>query len=411
MTKKTMRSRTGDLVGGGSNTPLPNTFIEKTSLDKRVLIDWLSVSFDCFDVSKIRGNIFRIDGSKIFNEFISLLGFQNDAKYLQQVRPVRGYYNAYGIGENIKLLYGGEHTKNKHDRYTMNLLMSGEACREFEINLKRKWHPLLEFIFKYNGQVKRLDIAIDDFDANEIDIYDIENEFVRTRNYTSPMRSCDVRYNFKKTSDGDISTGFSMTFGSAGSSQFQIYDKKLERMVKNVPDLETEKWYRYEMRFVNEKAQSVAQRYLSSVNSGDDASFMTYASELLYASLDLKNPTSDINRSRWPTDPRWISFLNEVKKIKFDAYENVNTTIMRRKLWHTHSMTKVQAEFFLSNVDGSFNKFMDNQVLIGLEKIDDISIARVNNYRESLGMEKITMLDVMQIRMAMQKDVDDDFNG
>ena len=69
----------------------------------------------------------------------------------------------------------------------MNLLMSGQACREFENFLDGNWTKLLSYLIENNAKIKRLDIAIDDFDGEQIDIYDIE-PILRNNHFISPFR-------------------------------------------------------------------------------------------------------------------------------------------------------------------------------------------------------------------------------
>ncbi len=370
--------------------------IEKRKLKKRVLIDFLSVSMDFVDVHIASKNLYQLSGDmNLFTNFIQLLGFHDSYLNLPIGQSVRGYTNAYVIGEHIKILFGGEHTKNANGRYSINLLMSGQACREFENFLDGNWTKLLSFLIEQDASFKRIDIAIDDFDGEQIDIYDIE-PILRNKHFVSPFRKINYQFTERYSSNLVISEGFTITLGSAGSNQLQIYDKRLERNARNEPDLDTDIWYRYEMRFVNEKADAVTQIYAVSIQENNSAQFMTYARELLINCLDLKQPNKNNHQvSRWKTDDRWLAFLESVEKIDLNVKHRVETTIEKRKSWYKRSLKKVNAAFY-AGFDGneSFMDYMMRNVLSGLEELKPQDVAMINNYRENNGNKKINLEDI-----------------
>jgi DNA relaxase NicK len=384
--------------------------MEKHTLKKRVLIDYLSVSIDFIDIQKVTKNFYEIIGNlDLFQKLIELLGFEQSFTELPRIQPIRGYTNAYGIGEHIKLLYGGENTKNANQRYTMNLHMSGQACREFENFLGGNWQKLMEFLINKESKFKRLDIAIDDFDGQEIDIYDIE-AILRRKHFVSPFRKINYQFTERYSSDAVVSEGFTITLGSAGSNQLQIYDKRLERLAKDEPDLMTDIWYRYEMRFVNEKADAVAQIYTTSVTKNNSRAFMKYARELLLTCLDLKkyNPKNS-QVTRWKTLPEWKAFLNAVEKIDLNVKHRVDTTIERKKVWYNRSIKKVNAAFYAS-FDGyeSFHQYVMKNILTGFDKFTEQDIAMINNYREKNGHKKINWEDITEAMKSIQEYLGED---
>lgn len=365
--------------------------IEKRKLNKRVLIDYLSVSMDFIDVNKASKNIYYINETDhLFGQLLRLLGYQGNPAEVSKVQSMRGYTNAIGIGEHIKILYGGEHTKNANERYSINLHMSGQACREFENFLNGNWTELLKFLIEHDSKFKRIDIAIDDFDGEQIDIYEIE-AFLRKKHFVSPFRKINYQITERYKSDLVISEGYTITLGSAGSNQLQIYDKRLERLAKDQPDLDTDIWYRYEMRFVTDKADAVAQIYASSIEENNSPKFMTYAKELLLNCLDLKkfNP-GNAQITRWETHQKWLDFLDSVVKIDLKVKHKVQTTIEKRKNWYQRSIKKVNASFYASlDQEENFYQYIMKNILTGFENFTEQDLAMVNNYREKKGYKKI----------------------
>ena len=393
------------LVGGGSNTPLLNAYSEKRVLEKRVLIDFLSVTFDFVEIHHLKNKIYRVSNNfELFEELLNLLGYHQGYKLLPSIQSIRGYAECYGIGEHIKLLYGGEHTKNARGKYSMNLLMSGQACREFENYLKGNWNKLISFLLEHDASIKRIDIAIDDFDGREIDIYEIE-EILRSRNFVSPFRKINYQFTESYTGDQVVSEGYTITLGSAGSTQLQIYDKRLERDAKNQPDLDTDVWYRYEMRFVDEKANSVAQMYVAAINQNNSIEFMHYARELLLNCLELKvSKDTAIQRTRWETHPKWLDFLDRVEKIDLNVKHKISTTIEKRKIWYERSIKKVNAAFYGALVgDENFIKYLMQNVLDGFETFEDKDLSMLNNYRQNKNQQKLTWEEILQIRTNLKK--------
>ena len=391
-------------TGGGSNTPPVDTSIsvfDKPKLQKRVLIDWLSCTFDFIDVLRVSQGFYELDlFNPLLKQLVSFFGWRLPTSELPRLKKVvRGYTNGFEIGEHVRILFGGEHTKNASDRYSINLLMSGEACREFENFMDGNWNDLLTFLLTNKANVKRIDIAIDDFDGEEISIYDIEG-FVRRNHYVSPSENYSIRADGGMRDGQRVSTGFSITFGASSSSQLQIYDKKLERIAKGSPDIDTDVWYRYEMRFVDEKAQAIAETYTIAVSKNHSPVFMDMAKASLWRFLDLKVPTGkDSNISRWNTYKNWVKFLDAVGRINLQTNHKVKTTMIRKKLWYETSLHKFSAQLLAYMDFNDYTKFNYKTMLKGFEEMfgDEKILTMINNGRISKGLKPLTWDDIQEI--------------
>lgn len=307
-------------------------------------------------------------------------------------KPLNGYKHGFLIGEHIQLFYGGEFAKNKFGNYTMQLLMSGEACREYENFLDGDFKQLLTFLLGYsNTSFTRLDIAIDVFDDSDIRVYDIE-PILRQGHYISSMRRVKYVIEEERTATQVLPKGFGITLGSAGSNQLVMYDKRLERDARNQIDLDTDVWDRYEMRFIREKADAVAEAYVLAVENNDSHSFMKFASELLLTCLELKVPTNNKQRTRWPIHPKWEAFIGSVEKIDLNVKHKIDTTIEKRKRWSDRSYAKVNAGFFFG-FEGEKETFMEHnykQIIDGFERFENKDFEMINNYRKNKGLKKLT---------------------
>lgn len=362
---------------------------------KSALIDWVSITFNHFDIVSHHGDYHFINIAEDLKIFIDL--FKSDSRTLHYSKGVNGYKQCIIFGEHIRLNFGGEYTMNSNGNYTCQLLMSGQACREFETYMTGDYKTLFNYALSNNAVFNRLDVAIDDFTAKEIDIYDIER-YIRKNHFISPMTDVIFNIGIKAKRTGINSKGYSITFGTPGGTQLQIYDKLLERQSKNENTFNRNLWYRYEMRLKKEKAEDIAKHYVAMVEDNKYNDFTELASNLLYSLLDIKEfNLEDSNISRWDTLGKWIKFLDSVSKIKFTSKDKVESTLEKRKIWYSRSIKSVNAEFYLAN-QKEFNIYLLEDIRDSLREIlvesDAQKLSRVNIDRKNKGLSELTFADV-----------------
>lgn len=390
-------------VGGVGNTPLTDTYIDKEKLEKSVLIDWLSVSLDFINLEQVTSREFQIDYyDPNLIQLLSYFGITSSQVHnLEKSKGLNGFSHSMNIGENIKLLYGlGQ--LNKNNRHPLNLLLSGQACREFERNMQGNWKDLLSFLLSHNSTIKRLDIAIDDFNGDEITIYEIE-PFIKRFHYVSPLHNTQIITSSGIENGLRILTGYSITLGSPGSNQLQIYDKNLERKHKGILT-SVSNWFRYEMRMVDDKATNLARLYITSVEENNSYEFMLMAKSLLFQMLDLKVPkikgkkTNDTNISRWDTYSKWLSFLDSVEKIKLDSKKPDEISMIRKKKYFERSYSAFIAEQEMFQDSYAFQKWLAENKRDGLVKIANESkrLSAINNGRELQGKKKLSKKELLE---------------
>lgn len=369
---------------------------------KVVKIDWFQVTFDFITVKQISPYYYDFDLYQ--KEYKDLLDIFKRPERLEEIQNMPkgmfGYTQGKYIDEHIYLSYGGKKTAN--ETYPMTLTMTGQGCRTFEV-MGGNWIELFKY-FQSNGgeflRIGRIDIAFDDFEGKEITPYDIY-PMLRNRHCVTQFRKVNLIDDFEFLGDSIGTSGYTITLGRRGSNQLQIYDKRLERNAMDEYDLDTTIWYRYEMRFTDEKARQVMDFYTASVIENNSSAFMEYACSLLLSCLDLKVPDlNDDNRSRWKTDPRWVAFLEDVKKIDLNTKHKIDTTIERKINWYDKNMASTVIDLFIAyGMDpGEFLKEMLD--LISKGKYERKHLNRVNNYLREQGKELLSMEDIKKIQLA-----------
>ena len=282
-----------------------------------VKIDYFSATFP-LNVDDSDSLLFAV------HETVRLLALYlniKDEEIFLQKYSTNNYNYQYMLGEYIILRLDGP--MNAYYQRTCHLELKGDACRDFETRNKDKtWINFLLFMKQLNARFKRIDIAIDDFKGNVIDLPWILNK-VDKHLYTSVFRS-----NSKPI--GRLEDGLTLQFGSNDSDvELVIYDKKKERIKRKKSDSHIY-WLRYEMRFRNNNAAKIAYM-LASMYAKDEVplygtKLQKFAFEQLYRIIDFKvdNNYSQHNQRLAETDPKWLEFLHNVEKGELRIPEDDN---------------------------------------------------------------------------------------
>jgi len=398
-----MKKISDDLVRGGAKSPLTSNeeyFLDKILSGKEVKIDWFQVTFDFIKVEKTAKNYYKLDyTSPLLSKLLKILKRKESIYELQEMeKPHFGYKHGYYIDEHIFLNYGG--FLNKREKFPLTFEMSGQGCRTFEI-MGGDWIELFQYFQEFGSDdlnVGRIDIAIDDFDGEVITPYQILPYIVQNEVVTQ-FRSYDVHYGGTLGNDS-VTSGFTITLGMRGRNQLQIYDKRLERDAKDQPDKDTPVWYRYEMRFVKEKARQVMDLYTASVINNDSSTFMKYAKQLLLASLELKvrDPNQSSNKTLWEIEPRWKEFTDSLEKINLNTKSKIDTTIERKVAWAKTDLATTFMEFYLAFGEEFGAKLYE---WMGDGKFERKHLNRMNNYLREKGQKELTMDDIKLIQKQL----------
>ena len=203
--------------GGYSNTPLTTP-----RCDKQVVIDWLSytfdnITYDGFYDRKSRRYIYSsiedtIDNSKIMTMLFKMFRCNEEWSFYEYApTSMNGYQFSFIIGEHIRINFGG--AKTKADRPSTQILLSGQACRELE-ERGGDWEEVLIGLNSLDGNYKRIDIAIDDFKGDKLNIYDLES-YAKKGSFVASYQTLQIIESISYRG-GIFSKGYSLTFGSTG---------------------------------------------------------------------------------------------------------------------------------------------------------------------------------------------------
>lgn len=269
-----------------------------------IKVDYISATFPLFvqanDVEDEVKDQVVIQMSKYLNI--------KDYEVLREDYTNNRYRYQYLLGQHMILRLSG--SENESGYRTCQLEMKGEGCRDFERrNPEKTWMDFFIHISLLSGTFKRIDIAIDDFVGDTVDMNYILKK-VKNRFYTSVCRTAPTQI-------GNEENGISLNFGSRKSGQeLCIYDKRKQLLSKR-QFFEGDYWMRYEMRFRGENAQALTTHIVVTLKNQEKMkSLATIAFEQLYRILDIKkdNNYSEKYQSKIETDDRWNEFLKNVKK-------------------------------------------------------------------------------------------------
>lgn len=349
-----------------------------------IIIDYLSVSFpfknfnDDLEKSVVEQTVWMIS---------SFMGFDK-SEIVEEEYATSRYKYQYQIGDNIILRLIGPELKNGLP--SCHLELRGQGCREFENQGEKTFYDLIHFlVIRLNGNVTRIDIAIDDYEGQYCTIAKIK-QALDTRFYTTSFRIKTYELH------GSNEKGWSLQFGSHQSSQMLvIYDKLKEQLTKGI-DCEQTFWTRYELRYKKDKAYNVCLNLLE-----HQEDFQSYVYGLLLDMIDLKVPNNYDENHQYEADTIswWNDFLNNVKKSEIIKYKTKSTTLQRYLEW----IQPILGLYFVfryqynnRNMKKFLLTFLDDSKE-SLEHIDSRKLKKINDYLKSTNQTPIDKNDIAKI--------------
>lgn len=352
--------------------------------DFEVKIDYMSVTFP-LDIYENESVMFRVhEMVKLMANYLNVKNFEiAKAKYAQN-----NYNYQFSLGDSIILRLDGP--LNDCYQKTCHLEMKGEGCRDFEKrNPDKTWINFILFLVELNARFKRIDIAIDDYSGTDVTmgwlLEKLDKKF-----YVSVFRS-------PYTQIGSIENGLTIQFGSHMSPiQLVIYDKKFERK-KRHKECDKAYWVRYEMRFRDKKAESIAylltECYSEKAEGQYGTNFPTFAFEQLYRILDIKEENNYDEKSQYrvETDKRWKDFLMNVEKgslpkpeegvdKSFESYLKAASPYI--SMWLLIKYLKVLGDPYLFEIE--IYKFMRDSLTFSKQRFQ-----RLNMYLDQYNLKTI----------------------
>lgn len=269
-----------------------------------IKIDYFSATFP-LDVDSKDSTMFKVhEMVRLISTYLNIKNFEIlKSKYAQN-----NYNYQYSLGEYIILRLDGP--MNDSYQKTCHLEMKGEGCRDFEIRNKDKtWINLILFMAELNARFKRIDIAIDDYKGENVNLSWLLDKF-KKKHYISVFRS-------PMQPHGTLESGLTIQFGSTDSPiQLVIYDKLAERKKRN-KSTDKKYWVRYEMRFRNETADRLVFQLCKEADTKSKKPHLQeFAFKQLYRILDIKEENNFEAKSQYlvKTDSKYSNFLQNVEK-------------------------------------------------------------------------------------------------
>lgn len=239
-----------------------------------ILIDWFTFTVREFDLNLVA---------------TGLLGL--DVEWEQIDRYLDGYPHRKYFG-GISIMYGATAEMG------ICVNFSGQGCRSFETYSKFSWNRLfrsaLHFCNNNLGNITRVDVAFDDH-TGLLNLKRMQQDCERSF-LVSKFRKWSIEYG----SDGSMC----IYHGSKKSDiMIRIYDKAIERGY----DDDTH-WVRVEMQLRDDLALSFVSQFF-------DHEIGDLFAGVLCNYLRYVEPSSDLNKSRWPMSDYWESLVGAARAI------------------------------------------------------------------------------------------------
>ncbi|MDO3682096.1 replication initiation factor domain-containing protein [Paenibacillus ehimensis] len=281
----------------------------------------------------------------------------------------------------IKLLY--EPISQNADM-GIHILMSGQACREYETYFGRyNWEQLFNRVLVAGGHFTRLDLAVDE------KRYHGEKPYFKIRTLVGKVKRNECRSKFRsarrieKLNIGDGSSlGNTVYFGSPQSLiEIRAYEKNFERenAGKQVEEQLTT-WNRVEIEMRDERAQMAVYAICSGMPSG----------QLVFGILSnylnfVDRQQGDTNKARWPISKWWLNYLDGAKKLVL-ALQAPDKTIDQKQTWLVKQVIPTFAEVWYA-LGGPGADFFSEILTEGMDRMNEAQWQRAEQYREQLQRE------------------------
>lgn len=369
--------RSKGLPGGVSNTPLRNPLSPNFGGKKSVMKHF---DYWTFHIQYRRNRSCGPDEADM-----NLLGIMMELCKVLRVsfryeegRGGDGFRKSLVVSEEIHLLYDATYVEEE-DEDVMRVDIKGRELAMF-VERGGDLKELYGFMKKYNGFMKRVDLAVDLFEPT-ITLDEIKDKLGKGE-VSCKSKKWQVMPDYGIGST--IPNGESVYIGDRRSSRryMNIYDKLAEQLAKK-KEVEEEYWLRFELRMEDQWADDFVSAYFESdgnrgnVFDGAIRDFVDFKE-----SIENEGHKNRDNRA-WG---KWLDLL--------DGHEPVNVALKRPDLksmekkidWLERSCSKSLAMLYLSHKmqeeDGivSFIAHIEELVEIGINNLDNCDLNVLQNY-------------------------------
>jgi DNA relaxase NicK len=261
----------------------------------------------CYDWLSFTAGDYKIPREKNFPErVLEMLGMAEKVDW-DTIKGANGYKKRYYFsGVNVFF-------ENPNYEDLVWTEMCGQGCRAFEEFSSVTWEQLFALVRERKDNVKRLDVAYDDF-AGLLDLDTIVKE-IEKGNWTGRFQNAKVIKSYSASSNG-----ITVEIGSPSSDiMFTIYDKAAEqrsakkKAKEELTDDDYKHWIRFEMQLRRERAMEFVER-LQTQTVGE------LFSGILKNYLTFVTPSkTDTNKRRWKPRRWWTKFVGKAEAIKLTS--------------------------------------------------------------------------------------------
>lgn len=298
--------------------------------ESAISIDW--IQFTSLDLS--------------LNEVVSKV-LKMEIRLFQELEKGKLGYKKQLFYKNISVLFDGNENMGIH------VILTGKGCN-FYSNVERPILLLMADINQLKCKVTRIDIAIDDYKGDIINLKAIHKDTINGEVISRWKSSTEFT---KRTIKGKV-IGKTIAFGSRSSNIYlRIYDKLLEQAnYQNLKGVEV--WNRLELEIKKESAEEI-QRLIKNKTLNE------IAKGILVNNIRFVVPEKTKNKSRWKTKRHWLNLIDGIEKIQLNQTKKV-TEIDRTKIWLQKQVAQSLGKVAL--IDGDM-EFIDKITVEGAKKL------------------------------------------
>lgn len=278
-----------------------------------LLFDYIRIRFPTTNVKKIAETILRLRFDYMIHEDYAFYSYQEQ----------------YVMGDIIVMV-------SQEKEKGVLLELKGRGCRQYETFLlaqQRTWHDFFCDCLAVGAVIKRLDLAINDrtgiLAIPELTKKCKNEECISLFRSFKSYRSGELLRNHEK-----VGMGNTLYIGSLKSEvYFCLYEKNYEQYVKlGIPLEEAKTKNRFEIRLKNERA------YLALIDFVKNRNIEKTAFSIINHYLRFADNDGNKQRSKWPTNERWLWFIGKNRQELRLTTEPQPYTIERTLNWLAHQV-------------------------------------------------------------------------
>lgn len=235
----------------------------------------------------------------------------SEVYFEQTVTRQFGYAESYRI-DMIKVLRADAAGEERD--LGMLLELSGSGCRQFEAVLEaqdRSWIEFFRTCKENGGQFTRVDVAINDYEEY-LEIPELVTKVLK-QEIVSDMEVYELHTSGKFSNEEK--TGCTLYLGSKSSDMyFCFYQKNYEQAKKkNIAVEDVDIINRYEIRVMNEKAESLIEKFCEMNNMGE------LVMGLISGKIRFIDQRGDTRRWDCPTNEKWRKFIGLADSVRLET--------------------------------------------------------------------------------------------